>query len=142
MWGLTSSRSRPFERELDLTVKLDYADVTAIVVLAQYLFVILMVEQWSQLYGLVLLQLNESAGVTSVQLSHVRRHRVQAIEERLVLMINDKSVLIVWILVANLRIHIVQAWLNDSQMAAIVGEVLLPLGVRVRRLLADIQLMR
>lgn len=128
--------------DLDLTVKLDDADVTAIVILAQYLLVILVIEQWSQLYGLVLLQLNESAGVTGVQLFHVRRHRVQAIEERLVLVVDDKSVLIVRILIANLRVYIVQARLNDPQMAAIVAEVLLPLGVRVRRLLADIQLMR
>lgn len=57
-------------------------------------------------------------------------------------MIYDKSVLIVPILIANLSVDIIQPRLNHSQMAMVIAKVFLPLGVRVRCLLADIQLMR
>lgn len=78
----------------------------------------------------VLPQLDESAGVASVHLEwYIRWHRIEALQELSVAMVDDETVLIVGIVVAYLGIDIVETRSMHSQDTVDDTKVLLPLVV-------------
>lgn len=71
--------------------------------------------------------------MAGVHLGHIRWHRIEALQECVIIMEDNEAILIVRIIITDLGIDVVETRLVNRQDAIVNAEVLLPLIVAAGR---------